>query len=79
MCFFTSLITRYNGDEDLSSVLPNNSGSLLDILILDFSVIVVNSAISYKGDALAFLAAIITLSSLSYLILYNRYYSTFYS
>ena len=74
--FFTFLIIRYNGDKDLPSVLPNISESLLNILILD-SVVAVDSNISYKGDALASLTAIITLKFLSYLILYNRYYSTF--
>ena len=77
--FLTSSIIRYNGDEDLPSVLSNNSKSLLDILISDSSVVVVDSGISYKGNVLAFLAVIITLKSSSYLILYSRYYSIFYS
>ena len=77
--FFTFLITRYNGDKDFSSVLPNISESLLNILISDSFVVVVDSNISYKNNILAFLAATATLKSLSYLILYNRYYSTFSS
>ena len=77
--FFISSIIRYNGDEDLPSALFSDSESLLDILISDFSVVVVNSGISYRGNTLAFLAAAITLRSLSYLILYNRCYSIFYS
>ena len=68
--FFISLIIRYNNDKDFSSVLFNISVSLLDILISDSS---------YKGSILAFLAATVTLKSLSYLMLYNRYYSIFYS
>ena len=68
--FFTSSITRYNNDKDLFSVLPSNSESLLNILILDSSAVVVNSGISYRGGVLAFLAAAITLRSLSYLMLY---------
>ena len=77
--FFTSLIIRYNDDKDFSSALPNISESLLNNLILDSSVVVVDSGISYKGNVLVFLTAIITLKSLSYLILYNRYYFTFFS
>ena len=76
--FFISSITYYNGDEDSPNALLNNSESLLDILISDSSVVVVNSGISYKSNILAFLAAAITSKSSSYLILYNRYYSTFY-
>ena len=72
--FFIFSITRYNSDGDLLNALFNNSESLLNILILDFFVVVVNSGISYKNNALAFLTAAITLKSLSYLILYNRYY-----
>ena len=75
--FFTFSIIRYNNDGDFSSVLPNNSESLLDILILDSFVIVVNSGISYEGDALAFLIVIVTLKSSFYLILCSRYYSIF--
>ena len=77
--FFISLIVYYNSDEDLSNVLFNNSKSLLNILILDSSVVAVDSDISYKGSVLVFLAAIVTLRSLFYLILYSRYYSTLYS
>ena len=76
--FFTFSIIRYNSNRDLLSVLPNNSESLLNILISDSFVIAVDSNILYKGGVLAFLAAAITLRSSSYLILYNRYYSTFY-
>ena len=71
------MIIRYNSDKDLPDALLNNSESLLNILISDPSVVVVNSGISYKDNALIFLAAIITLKSLSYLILYSRYYFTF--
>ena len=77
--FFTSSIIHYNSDKDLSSVLPNNFESLLDILISDYSVVVINSGISYKDNVLVFLAATTTLRSLSYLILYSRYYFIFYS
>ena len=73
--FFTSSIIRYNSDGDLPNASPNNSESLLDILVLDSFVVVVNSGISYKNNALTFLAAIITLKSLFYLILYSHYYS----
>ena len=69
----------YNGDGDFPSVLPNNSKSLLDILISDSSVIVVNSSISYKDNVLAFLTATATLKSSSFLILYSRYYFILYS
>ena len=78
MLFFTFSITRYNNDGDLFSVLPSISEYLLDILILDSSVIVVDSNISYRGNVLAFLAAIIILRFLFYLILCSRCYSTFY-
>ena len=71
--FFIFSIIRYNGDKDFFSALLSISESLLDIIVSDFSVVVVNSAISYKGNALAFLVVIITLRSLSYLILYSRY------
>ena len=71
-------MTRYNDDKDLFNVLPNNSESLLNILILDFFVVVVDSGILYRGKVLVFLAAVITLKSLFYLILYNRYYSIFF-
>ena len=77
--FFTFLITRYNNNKDLPSVLPSNSESLLNILISDSSVVAIDSTILYRGNILVFLAVIATLSSLSYLILYNRYYSIFYS
>ena len=77
--FFTSSIIYYNNNKDLFNALLNNSESLLDILILDSSVVVVDSGISYKNDILAFLAAIITLKSLSYLILYNRCCFVFFS
>ena len=76
--FFIFSIIRYNNDKDLPSVLPSNSESLLDILILDFSLVVVNSGILYKSNALAFLAAIVTLRFLFYLILYNRCYFIFF-
>ena len=76
--FFTFSIIRYNDDRDLFNVLFNNSKSLLNILISDSFVIIINSSISYKDNILAFLAAIVTLRSLSYLILYSRYYFTFY-
>ena len=68
------MIIRYNSDEDLPSVLFNNSEFLLDILVLDSFVVVVNSGISYKDNILVFLAAAATLKSLSYLTLYSRYY-----
>ena len=74
---FTFSIVRYNSDKDLPNALPSNSESLLNILILDSSVVVINSGISYKGNILVFLAATIILKFLSHLILYNRYYSTF--
>ena len=77
--FLTFSIIRYDGDGDFFSVLPNNSESLLNILVLDFSVVVVNLGILYRGNVLAFLAAVITSKSLSYLILYSRYYFIFYS
>ena len=77
--FFTSSITRYNSDKDLFNVLFSNSESLLNILVSDFSVVVVDSNISYKNNALVFLAAVITSKSSSYLILYSRYYFTFSS
>ena len=77
--FFTFSIIRYNGDKNLPSILPSNFESLLNILILDSFVIVVDSGISYRGGALAFLAVIVTLKSSSYLILYSRYYSILYS
>ena len=73
--FFISSITRYNSDKDLPSVLSSDSESLLDILILDFFVVIVNSGISYRGGALAFLAAAITLKFSFYLILCSRYCS----
>ena len=75
--FFTFSIIRYNNDKDLFSALSSNSKSLLNILILDSFVVVVNSGISYKSNILAFLAAIITLKSSFYLILYSRYYFIF--
>ena len=74
---FTSSIIYYNGDEDLPSVLFSDSGSLLDILVLDPFVVVVNLSISYKGGVLAFLAATITSKFLFYLMLCNRCYFTF--
>ena len=74
--FFIFSITRYNGDKDFPNVLPNISESLLNILVLDSFVVAVDSNISYKGSVLAFLAVIIILKSLSYLILYSRYYFT---
>ena len=70
--FLTFSIIRYNNNEDLPSVLLSNSKSLLDIPISDSFVIVVNSNILYKDSILAFLAVIITLKSLSYLILLLR-------
>ena len=76
---FTFSIIRYDDNGDLSNALPNIFGSLLDILISDLFAVVVDSAISYKSSVLAFLAVIVTLSFLFYLILYSRYYSTFYS
>ena len=75
--FFIFSIIRYDDDGDLFSVLFNNSEFLLDILISDFSVIAINSGISYKSNALAFLAVIITSKSLFYLILYSRCYFFF--
>ena len=77
--FFIFSITRYDNDGDLFNVLSNNFESLLNILVLDFFVVVVNSGISYKNNILAFLAATVTLKSLSYLILYSRCYFTFFS
>ena len=77
--FLTSSIIRYNNDKDLLSVLFNISESLLNILISDSSAVVVNSAISYGGDILVFLIAIVTSKSSFYLILYSRYYSILYS
>ena len=77
--FFTFSIIRYNSDRDFLNALFSNFESLLDILVLDSSAVVVDSGISYKDNTLAFLAAAITLKSLFYLILYNRYCSTFYS
>ena len=77
--FFTFSIIRYNSDRDLPNVSLNNSESLLNILISDSFVIVIDSNISYKNYILVFLVVIITLKFLSYLILYNRYYFTFYS
>ena len=65
--FFTFSIIRYNSDRDLPSVLPNNSESLLNILIPDSFVVAIDSGISYKGNILAFLAVIVTLKSLLYL------------
>ena len=76
--FLTFSIVRYNGDRYFFSVLFSNSEYLLNILILDSSVIAVDSDISYKNNILAFLAATVILKSLSYLILYNRCYSIFY-
>ena len=76
--FFTSSIIRYNSDGDFSNALPNDSESLLNILILDFFVVVVDSGISYGGNVLDFLAAAATLRSLFYLILCSRYYFIFY-
>ena len=75
--FLTSSIIRYNNNKDLFSALSNNSKSLLDILVSDSFVVVVDSNISYKDNTLAFLAATAILKSF-YLILYSRYYSTFY-
>ena len=75
--FFIFSIIRYNNNKDLPSVLPSDSESLLNILILDSSVVVVDSGISYKGSALAFLVVTTTLKSSSYLILCSRYYSIF--
>ena len=77
--FLTSSIIRYNNNGDLPSVFPSNSKFLLNILISDSFVVVVNSNISYKSNALAFFTVIVTLKSSSYLILYSRYYSTFFS
>ena len=77
--FLILSIIRYNSDRDLPNVLPNNSESLLNILISDSSVIVVDSNISNKSNTLAFLAVIVTLKSSSYLILYNRCCFIFYS
>ena len=77
--FFTFSIVRCDGDGNLPSVLFSDSESLLDTLVLDFFVVVVDSGISYGGGVLAFLAAAVTLRSSSYLMLYNRYYSIFYS
>ena len=76
--FFTFSIIRYNSNRDLPSVLPSNSESLLDILILDSFAVVINSGISYRGDVLAFLVAIVILKSSSYLILCSRCYSIFF-
>ena len=59
--------------------MSSNSESLLDILISDSFVVAIDSDISYKDSALAFLTAAVTLKSLSYLILYSRYYFTFFS
>ena len=75
--FFIFSIIRYNGDRDLSNILSNNSESLLNILISDSSVVVVNSGISYGGGVLAFLAVIVILRSLFYLMLCNRCYFIF--
>ena len=72
--FFTFSIIRCNSDGDFPNVLLNISESLLNILVSDSFVVAVNSNISYKGNTLAFLVATITLKSLSYLILYSRYY-----
>ena len=47
--FLIFSIILYNNDEDLFSVLPNNFKSLLNILVSDFSVVVVDSNISYRG------------------------------
>ena len=77
--FFTSSIIRYNNDKNLFNVLPSISESLLNILILDSSAVVVNSAISYKDNTLAFLAAAVISKSLSYLILCSRCCSILYS
>ena len=77
--FFIFSIIRYNDDKDFFSVLPNIFESLLNILILDSFVVAVDSNISYKNNFLVFLAVTTTLKSLSYLILYNRYYFTFFS
>ena len=76
--FFIFSITRYDGDGDLSNVLFNNSESLLDILILDFSVVVVDSGISYKNNTLVFLIVIVTLKFSFYLMLCSRYYFIFF-
>ena len=76
--FFTFSIIRYNNDRDLPNVLPSNSESLLDILISDSFVVVINSGISYKNNALVFLAATVILKSSFYLILYSRYYFIFF-
>ena len=76
--FLTFSIILYNNDEDLFNVLFSNFKSLLNILIFDSFVVVVASGISYRGNVLAFLAAIITLRSSSYLILCSRYYFIFY-
>ena len=75
---FIFSIIRYNNDKDFFSALPNNSESLLNILVSDSFVVVVDSNILYRGSVLAFLAAAAILRSSSYLILYNRYYSTLY-
>ena len=77
--FLTSSIIRYNSNGDLPSVLPNNSEFLLNIPVSDSSVVAVDSDISYRGGTLAFLIAVITSRSSSYLILCSRCYSTFYS
>ena len=77
--FFISSIIRCDNNGDFSSVLFSNSEFLLDILVLDFSAVAIDSGISYKGGALAFLAATIILKSLSYLMLYSLYCFTFYS
>ena len=76
--FFIFSIIRYNGDGDLFSVLFNISESLLNILISDSSVVAVDSGISYKGGVLAFLAGIIILKSLFYLMLCSRCCFTFF-
>ena len=70
--FFIFSIIRCNNDGDLFSALLNNSESLLDILVLGFSVVVVDSGILYGGNVLAFLAAATTLRSLFYLMLCSR-------
>ena len=74
---FISSIIRYNGDKDLPSASSSDSESLLNILVSDSSVVVIDSSISYKNSVLAFLTAAIILKSLSYLILYSRYYFIF--
>ena len=75
--YFIFSIIRYNSDRDFPSVLPNISEFLLNILVLDFFVVVVDSGISYGGNILAFLVTTIILKFLFYLILCSRYCSIF--